>query len=61
MATRETRAWILHRLDRTPEALVQLEGLLKESPKDLDIRVSLTRLLLEAGQYQRAQAVLSAS
>lgn len=38
-----------------------MEELLKSAPRDLGIRAALTRLLLEAGEYQRAQAVLSAS
>lgn len=61
MATRTTKAWILHRLNRTREALALMEELLKSAPRDLGIRAALTRLLLEAGEYQRAQAVLSAS
>lgn len=61
VAMRETKARILHRLDRSREALALMEDFLEEKPGDPGIRAALARLLLESGHYQRARAVLSAS
>ena len=61
VAAYETKAWILHRLDRSREALALLEDLLEQKPKDLGVHAALARLLLEVGDYRRARAILSAS
>ena len=60
-AAQETRAWILHRLHRTGEALTLMESLLKETPGDANLRAAFASILLEAGDYRRARAVLWAS
>ena len=61
VAMQETKAWILHRLHRTTEALSLMERLLEETPSDANLRAAFASLLLEAGDYRRARAVLWAS
>ena len=53
-----TRANSLHRLGRNKEALAVFERLFKDRPNDKEIRTSIITVLIEAGQFAKAQQLI---
>ncbi len=58
-APRVTRALLLHRMGRTEESLAAFETLLKERPKDKNLRADYVTILLDQGRREAARRVLS--
>jgi Flp pilus assembly protein TadD len=55
-----TRAHCLHRLGKYKEALAAYEGLLKTRPSDKEIRANFIASLMESGNYEKAQQLMTA-